>query len=121
MPGRSIRVRSSRPTPAMRPRRCSTVTPGKLATFWWRPVRRLKRVDLPEFGGPISTTVRSSPCRGGAVGGTKGGGVQQLLIAQPRAAREGLPPPGMSRSSAGLMRMASAVSWRRAISMPSTP
>src|SRR5579884_1126959 len=40
-----------------RPIRCSTVTPGKLATFCRRPVKRLKRVDLPEFGGPtIATT-----------------------------------------------------------------
>src|ERR1700722_17620073 len=33
---------------------CSTVTPGKFATFWRRPVRRLNRVVLPEFGGPTS-------------------------------------------------------------------
>ena len=36
--------------------RCSTVTPGKLATFWRRPVRRLNSVDLPEFGGPMMAT-----------------------------------------------------------------
>ena len=35
---------------------CSTVTPGKLATFWRSPVRRLKRVVFPEFGGPMSAT-----------------------------------------------------------------
>src|SRR5262245_26700754 len=37
-----------------RPERCSTVTPGKLATFWWRPVSRLKSVDFPELGGPTT-------------------------------------------------------------------
>src|SRR5277367_528856 len=48
------------------PTRCSTVTPGKFATFWRRPVRRLKRVDLPEFGGPISATAPLFfPTRGG--------------------------------------------------------
>src|ERR1044071_5933189 len=36
---------------------CSTVTPGKLATFWRSPVRRLNSVVLPEFGGPITATV----------------------------------------------------------------
>src|SRR5258708_5651144 len=46
-----------------RPTRCSTVTPGKLATFWRRPVRRLNSVDLPEFGGPMMATT----C-GGAAG-----------------------------------------------------
>src|ERR1039457_1164073 len=39
-----------------RPTWVSTVTPGKLATFCRRPVRRLKSVDLPEFGGPTSAT-----------------------------------------------------------------
>src|SRR5258708_3933221 len=40
-----------------RPMRCSTVTPGKLATFWRKPVSLLKSVDFPEFGGPtIATT-----------------------------------------------------------------
>src|SRR5207302_11308555 len=39
-----------------RPTRCSTVTPGKFATFWRRPVRRLNRVDFPEFGGPMMAT-----------------------------------------------------------------
>ena len=44
------------------PVRCSTVTPGKLATFWRRPVSRLKRVDLPELGGPmIATTAGAGP------------------------------------------------------------
>ena len=37
--------------------RCSTVTPGKFATFCRNPVRRLNSVDLPELGGPtIATT-----------------------------------------------------------------
>ena len=31
--------------------------PGKFATFCRSPVSRLKRVDLPEFGGPTSATV----------------------------------------------------------------
>jgi hypothetical protein len=66
--------------------RCSTVTPGKLATFWRRPVKRLKRVDLPEFGGPISTTVLSCPERGEDLGGTKAGVSQQALIGRPRLA-----------------------------------
>ena len=48
-----------RPPPSRTsPVRCSTVTPGKLATFWRMPVRRLKRVDFPEFGGPTIATVR---------------------------------------------------------------
>src|SRR5712691_6536958 len=36
-----------------RPERCSTVTPGKLATFCRSPVSRLNRVDFPELGGPM--------------------------------------------------------------------
>src|SRR5208283_963784 len=45
-----------------RPFRCSTVTPGKFATFWRSPVNRLKSVDLPEFGGPtIATVMALSP------------------------------------------------------------
>ena len=43
---------------------CSTVTPGKLATFWRSPVRRLNRVVLPELGGPTSATVRTAAGRG---------------------------------------------------------
>lgn len=43
---------------------CSTVTPGKLATFWRSPVRALKRVDLPALGGPTRATVRWLPERG---------------------------------------------------------
>ena len=35
--------------------------PGVIGDFWRRPVRRLKRVDLPEFGGPTSATVRILP------------------------------------------------------------
>ena len=35
---------------------CSTVTPGKFATFWRSPVSRLKRVVFPELGGPIRAT-----------------------------------------------------------------
>src|SRR5262245_44328801 len=46
------------------PMRCSTVTPGKLATFWRKPVRRLKKVDLPQFGGPTMATRLTFPeCR----------------------------------------------------------
>src|SRR5580704_6951756 len=46
--------------------RCSTVTPGKFATFWRRPVSRLKRVDLPELGGPtIATMCRRADIAGG--------------------------------------------------------
>src|ERR1700675_1898657 len=48
--------------------RCSTVTPGKFATFWRRPVSRLNSVDLPEFGGPTIATI----CR--RVGIAGGGG-----------------------------------------------
>ena len=48
--------------------RCSTVTPGKFATFWRRPVSRLNRVDLPELGGPTIATM----CR--RVGIAGGGG-----------------------------------------------
>ena len=43
---------------------CSTVTPGKFATFWRSPVRRLKSVVLPELGGPTSATVRTAAGRG---------------------------------------------------------
>ena len=43
---------------------CSTVTPGKFATFWRSPVRRLNRVVLPELGGPTSATVRTAAGRG---------------------------------------------------------
>ena len=50
------------------PMRCSTVTPGKFATFWRRPVSRLNRVDLPELGGPTIATM----CR--RVGIAGGGG-----------------------------------------------
>src|ERR1035437_10707596 len=56
MPGRStmptLRPSGSSAIPVC----CSTVTPGKLATFWRSPVRRLKRVVLPELGGPTSAT-----------------------------------------------------------------
>src|SRR3954469_17510986 len=48
---------TSREANFARPMCCSTVTPGKLATFWRRPVNRLKRVDFPEFGGPTNATV----------------------------------------------------------------
>src|SRR3569832_733999 len=47
-----------------RPVCCSTVTPGKFATFWRSPVRRLKRVVLPEFGGPMTATVLTAPAFG---------------------------------------------------------
>src|SRR6185437_15202472 len=43
---------------------------GKLATFWRSPVNRLKRVDLPEFGGPTIATIcdgAARPFTGGAV------------------------------------------------------
>jgi hypothetical protein len=38
----------------MKPDRLSTVTPGKLATFWFRPVSALKTVDLPLLGLPTN-------------------------------------------------------------------
>jgi hypothetical protein len=48
--------------------RCSTVTPGKFATFCRRPVSRLNSVDLPELGGPTTATT----CRRvGMLGGGK--------------------------------------------------
>lgn len=47
--------------------RCSTVTPGKFATFWRNPVSLLNSVDFPELGGPTMATI----CRraGAAAGG----------------------------------------------------
>ena len=45
---------------------CSTVTPGKLATFWRKPVRRLKSVVLPELGGPMTATVLTAALGSGA-------------------------------------------------------
>src|ERR1700722_12446782 len=41
--------------------RCSTVTPGKFATFWRSPVSRLNSVDLPELGGPTMATTCCLP------------------------------------------------------------
>src|SRR6185369_15494125 len=41
--------------------RCSTVTPGKFATFCRNPVSRLNSVDLPEFGGPTIATICCLP------------------------------------------------------------
>ena len=57
-----------------RPVCCSTVTPGKLATFCRRPVRRLNSVDFPEFGGPTRATV----CREFGLGGGTRGAIEQL-------------------------------------------
>src|ERR1035437_10402281 len=64
-----MRTTSRAPASRARPRRSSTVTPGKFATFCRRPVRRLKSVDLPEFGGPTRATRRGARDRG-----VKGGG-----------------------------------------------
>ena len=47
---------------------CSTVTPGKFATFCRSPVSLLKSVVLPELGGPITATVLMAPA--GAVNST---------------------------------------------------
>src|SRR6476646_8588913 len=60
-------AKTSRPDSTLTlPMRCSTVTPGKFATFWRRPVRRLKSVDLPELGGPtIATMCRRVSMAGG--------------------------------------------------------
>src|SRR5581483_7396028 len=67
--------------------RCSTVTPGKLATFCRRPVNRLNSVDLPEFGGPTMATMmgRSLAGRGGRMDGLgrragRGASPWQLLM-----------------------------------------
>src|ERR1035441_10051811 len=64
--------------------RCSTVTPGKFATFWRRPVRRLNSVDFPEFGGPmIATTWGRTVWRvgGGAVATAHPAQLGQSLMA----------------------------------------
>src|SRR5512143_1335627 len=62
-------AKTSRPPSTLTlPMRCSTVTPGKFATFWRRPVSRLNRVDLPELGGPTMATM----CRRVSIAG--GGG-----------------------------------------------
>src|SRR5271165_5338014 len=57
MPGRSTRKTSRSESSLARPIRCSTVTPGKLATFCRNPVSRLNKVDFPEFGGPTMATI----------------------------------------------------------------
>src|SRR6266545_1123841 len=56
-----MRVASRPPASLATPVRCSTVTPGKFATFCRRPVSRLKRVDLPEFGGPTMAITLGLP------------------------------------------------------------
>src|SRR3954447_24107726 len=57
MPGRSM-IAISRPSARCAiPVCCSTVTPGKFATFWWSPVSLLNRVVLPQLGGPTKATV----------------------------------------------------------------
>src|SRR5438309_5674945 len=58
MPGRSMMATSRLSGRAAMPVCCSTVTPGKLATLWRRPVSLLKRVVLPQLGGPTRATVR---------------------------------------------------------------
>ena len=65
MPGRSIILTVRPPGSCASPVCCSTVTPGKLATFWRIPVSRLKSVVLPEFGGPTSATVFGAMAGGG--------------------------------------------------------
>src|SRR5581483_3420677 len=65
MPGRSI-MRTLRPSGnSAMPVCCSTVTPGKLASFCRIPVSRLNNVVLPEFGGPTSATALGSVADGG--------------------------------------------------------
>src|SRR5580700_583922 len=57
-------MRTARPSGSSAvPLCCSTVTPGKFATFWRSPVRRLKSVVLPEFGGPTSATAVRVPAK----------------------------------------------------------
>ena len=69
MPGRSTMVISRSPRCAV-PSFFSTVTPGQLPTYWFEPVRALKRVVLPQLGLPTSATrmVRLSCSVGSAVG-----------------------------------------------------
>src|SRR5579863_1841231 len=81
--------------------RCSTVTPGKFATFCRRPVSRLKRVDLPELGGPTMATMigRSLAGAGGAIEGlgkrpARGAPEWQLLM---RARSGRIPDRGAHR------------------------
>src|SRR5580704_10121275 len=65
--------------------RCSTVTPGKFATFCRSPVRRLNSVDFPEFGGPmIATTCGRTAGRAGGGAVATGQSVQlwQSLMAR---------------------------------------
>ena len=52
MPGRSIMLAVSESSNWQKPVFLSTVTPGKLPTFWLRPVKALKSDDLPELGLP---------------------------------------------------------------------
>src|SRR5579864_1628665 len=60
--------------------RCSTVTPGKLATFWRSPVRRLNRVDLPELGGPMIAMTAAFDAAGGGKTETEDSQSWQSLI-----------------------------------------
>ena len=89
---------------------CSTVTPGKLATFWRSPVRRLKSVVLPELGGPTSATVRTAAGRASCATGST-----TAIVAIAALAHGILRVPGLVR-----IFKRRAVSRRRAISEPST-
>jgi hypothetical protein len=66
--------------PTVRKLGLPTVTPGKFATFWRRPVRRLKSVDFPEFGGPTIATVRVSAAGGPGASRTRTELAWQSLI-----------------------------------------
>ena len=79
MPGRSM-IATSRPSGnCAMPVCCSTVTPGKLATFWRRPVSLLNRVVLPQLGGPTRATVLGFLVAG--AGGSKTAALQPLQAA----------------------------------------
>src|SRR6266851_5469519 len=81
--------------------RCSTVTPGKLATFWRIPVSRLNSVDLPELGGPImATTAGAAPFDGGGSTDTAGPHPWQSLMFHPHepgATSVAMPSPAVRR------------------------
>src|SRR5712692_7496788 len=74
--------------------RCSTVTPGKFATFCRNPVRRLNNVDLPEFGGPTMATTCFfvSASAGGGLMVITGPLWQSLMVAYSWGSQSWLPP-----------------------------
>ena len=117
MPGRSTMLTARPSGSSAMPVCCSTVTPGKLATFWRSPVSRLKRVVLPELGGPTTATVRTAAGRGSSATAALPQPWQSLHSLSMSSA-DGLAFPAWQVCERTFRRR--AVSRRRAISEPST-